>query len=113
MGNSWKARLGIDYVANELPMDDGVVTARWRAAYRRRSAEGGLARALAAQEGLARDQVIAIGDGANDLPMLAAAGWAMLYRAKPLVRLRQAMPFTLGLDGLLYLLGFTDDDFAA
>ena len=55
------------------------------------------------------EQVIAVGDGANDLPMLRLAGLGIAFRAKPLVRqsARQAIS-TLGLDGILYLLGVRD-----
>jgi phosphoserine phosphatase len=114
-GEQLKARLGIDYVfANELPMDDGVVTGAVARPIVDGARKAELLQALAAQEGLALEQVIAIGDGANDLPMLAAAGLGIAYRAKPLVRARASHAIsTLGLDGLLYLLGFTDDDFAA
>jgi phosphoserine phosphatase len=114
-GEQLKARLGIDYVfANELPMADGVVTGTVARPIVDGARKAELLRALAAQEGLALEQVIAIGDGANDLPMLAAAGLGIAYRAKPLVRARASHAIsTLGLDGLLYLLGFSDDDFAA
>jgi phosphoserine phosphatase len=55
------------------------------------------------------EQVIAVGDGANDLPMLRLAGLGIAFHAKPLVRqsARQAIS-TLGLDGILYLLGVRD-----
>jgi len=114
-GEQLKARLGIDYVfANELPMADGVVTGTVARPIVDGARKAELLQALAAQEGLALEQVIAIGDGANDLPMLAAAGLGIAYRAKPLVRARASHAIsTLGLDGLLYLLGFSDDDFAA
>ena len=94
-------------------MDDGVVTGAVARPIVDGARKAELLRALAAQEGLALEQVIAIGDGANDLPMLAAAGLGIAYRAKPLVQGSGHAISTLGLDGLLYLLGFTDDDFAA
>ena len=64
---------------------------------------------IAQAEGLSMEQVIAVGDGANDLPMLRLAGLGIAFRAKPLVRqsARQAIS-TLGLDGILYLLGVRD-----
>jgi phosphoserine phosphatase len=55
------------------------------------------------------EQVIAVGDGANDLPMLSIAGLGIAFRAKPIVKqsARQSIS-TLGLDGILYLLGISD-----
>jgi len=64
---------------------------------------------LAEQEGLALEQTIAVGDGANDLPMLAKAGLGVAFRAKPLVKQSARHNITtLGLDGVLYLLGVRD-----
>jgi phosphoserine phosphatase len=70
-----------------------------------------LLKELAHKEGLRLEQTIAVGDGANDLPMLAIAGLGVAFRAKPLVKqsAKQAIS-TLGLDGVLYLLGFRDRD---
>ena len=66
-------------------------------------------RELAQKEGLSLEQTIAVGDGANDLPMLAIAGLGVAFRAKPLVKksAKHAIS-TLGLDGVLYLLGQRD-----
>ena len=68
-----------------------------------------LLRELAQREGISLEQTIAVGDGANDLPMLSIAGLGVAFRAKPLVKqsAKQAIS-TLGLDGILYLLGFRD-----
>ena len=64
-----------------------------------------------AELGVEPNQAIAMGDGANDLPMLGLAGLGVAFRAKPLVKqsAKQAIS-TLGLDGILYLLGFRDRD---
>ncbi|OWX35372.1 hypothetical protein A7A42_12815 [Acinetobacter baumannii] len=61
--------------------------------------------------GISLEQAMAVGDGANDLPMLAIAGLGVAYRAKPLVRqnANQAIS-SVGLDGVLYLLGMHDKD---
>jgi phosphoserine phosphatase len=68
-----------------------------------------LLREIAQREGLNLEQVIAVGDGANDLPMLSIAGLGIAFRAKPIVRenAKQSIS-TLGLDGILYLLGISD-----
>ncbi|WP_263261256.1 phosphoserine phosphatase SerB [Pseudomonas sp. RIT-PI-S] len=102
-----QARLGIDYVfANELQVEDGKCTgvAVEPIVDAQRKAE--LLRELAAREGLSLEQTIAVGDGANDLPMLGIAGLGVAFRAKPLVKAsaRHAIS-TLGLEGVLYLLG--------
>lgn len=111
-GEYLQQKLGIDYVhANALEIEDGKVTGRvvGRVVDGKRKAE--LLREIAASEGVNLEQVIAVGDGANDLPMLSIAGLGIAFRAKPLVRAsaRQAIS-TLGLDGILYLLGVRDRD---
>ncbi|MGB1092313.1 MAG: phosphoserine phosphatase SerB [Oceanobacter sp.] len=105
-------RLGIDYVfANELEVIDGKVTGRvcGQVVDGQRKAE--LLREIASKEGIQLKQTIAVGDGANDLPMLSIAGLGIAFRAKPLVRenARHSIS-TLGLDGILYLLGYRDRD---
>ncbi|WP_260958960.1 phosphoserine phosphatase SerB [Pseudomonas citri] len=107
-----QAKLGIDYVfANELEVVDGKVTGVAVEPIVDAQRKADLLRELAAKEGLSLEQTIAVGDGANDLPMLAIAGLGVAFRAKPLVKqsARQAIS-TLGLDGVLYLLGFRDRD---
>jgi len=103
-------KLGIDYIfANELEIKNGKVTGQvvGRVIDGQRKAE--LLDELAAKENIGRQQVIAIGDGANDLPMLSRAGLGVAFRAKPLVKesARHAIS-NLGLDAVLYLIGFRD-----
>jgi phosphoserine phosphatase len=103
-------RLGIDYVyANALPVVDGLVTGDVQEPIVDGQRKADLLRELAQREGISLEQTIAVGDGANDLPMLAIAGLGVAFRAKPLVKqsAKQAIS-TLGLDGILYLMGFRD-----
>lgn len=105
-----QARLGIDYVfANELQVVDGRCTGVAVEPIVDAQRKADLLQELADREGLSLEQTVAVGDGANDLPMLALAGLGVAFRAKPLVRqsARQAIS-TLGLDGVLYLLGQRD-----
>ena len=111
-GQYLQNKLGIDYVhANELAIENGKVTGEvvGRVVDGQRKAE--LLREIAAIERLNLDQVIAVGDGANDLPMLGIAGLGIAFRAKPVVKetAEQAIS-NLGLDGILYLLGVRDRD---
>ena len=64
---------------------------------------------IAEKENINLEQVIAVGDGANDLPMLSKAGLGIAFRAKPIVKksAEQAIS-TFGLDGILYLIGYRD-----
>lgn len=111
-GHWLQQRLGIDHVhANELEIENGQVTGRvvGRIVNGARKAE--LVREIAAQEGISLEQVIAVGDGANDLPMLGIAGLGIAFRAKPLVKETAEQSIsTLGLDGILYLIGVRDRD---
>jgi len=107
-------RFGIDYVhANELEIENGKLTGRvvGEIVDEKRKAE--LLRQIADQESIRLEQVIAVGDGANDLPMLSVAGLGIAFRAKPSVR-KQAryVMGTSGLDGILYLIGMREADFA-
>ena len=103
-------RLGMDYVhANELDIEDGKVTGRVSGAIVDGERKAQLLRQLAEAEGIDLQQVIAVGDGANDLPMLSTAGLGIAFHAKPLVQQSAEQSIsTLGLDAILYLLGFSD-----
>ena len=105
-------RLGFDEVhANELVIENGKVTGEVREPILDASRKAELLHEIAAREGLAMEQTIAVGDGANDLKMLAAAGLGIAFRAKPLVRsqARQSIS-TLGIDAVLYLIGYREGD---
>ena len=103
-------RLGMDYVhANELDIRDGKVTGKVSGTIVDGERKAFLLRQLAEAEGIDLQQVIAVGDGANDLPMLSTAGLGIAFRAKPLVKQSAEQSIsTLGLDAILYLLGFSD-----
>jgi len=109
-GRVLQARLGIDYLhANELAVSGGVVTGDVSGDIVDGSRKAYFLREIAEREKLSLEQCIAVGDGANDLPMLRLAGLGIAFRAKPVVRqtARQAIS-TLGLDGILYLIGVRD-----
>ena len=107
-----QARLGIDYVyANDLDIRDGVVTGEVRTRIVDGARKAELLKEIAREENISLEQIVAVGDGANDLPMLGIAGMGIAFRAKPLVRqtASHAVSF-LGLDSLLYLIGVRDRD---
>lgn len=109
-GNYLKQRYGFDYVyANELEITDGKLTGRYIGdiVNGRRKAE--LLRLLAQVENINIAQTIAVGDGANDLPMLSTAGLGIAFHAKPKVKATAGQSIsTIGLDGVLYFIGFKD-----
>ena len=105
-------KLGIDEVhANILDVQDGFVTGEVKGAIVDGARKAELLTQLADKMGISLEQAMAVGDGANDLPMLSIAGLGVAFRAKPLVRqnANQAIS-SVGLDGVLYLLGMHDKD---
>lgn len=111
-GEYLRRKLGIDYVfANDLEIANGALTGNVRGEIVNGPRKAELLRQIAAREGIDLAQVIAVGDGANDLPMLSIAGLGVAFHAKPTVRDSADQGInTLGLDGILYLLGFRDRD---
>jgi phosphoserine phosphatase len=105
-------QLGIDYIyANHLEVVDGQVTGRVCGEVVDGQRKAQLLREIAANENISLEQVIAVGDGANDLPMLSIAGLGIAFRAKPLVKATAKQSISkLGLDGILYLMGLSDRD---
>ena len=105
-------QLGVDYVyANELDVLKGVVTGNVVGEIIDGQRKAEILVEIANKLGLSLEQVIAVGDGANDLAMLNIAGLGIAFRAKPLVKAsaKQAIS-NVGLDGILYLLGYSDKD---
>ncbi|WP_300464120.1 phosphoserine phosphatase SerB [Desulfobacula sp.] len=107
VGEYLKDRLGFDYMyANDLDMEDGVVTGEVKGEIIDGEKKAILLRQIAQKEGIALEQTIAVGDGANDLPMISIAGLGVAFNAKPVVRQRASNTISsVGLDGLLYLIG--------
>jgi phosphoserine phosphatase len=110
VGEYLKERLGFDYLfANELDMKEGVVTGEVVGEIVDGEKKAVLLRQLAQRENIVLEQTIAVGDGANDLPMISIAGLGVAFNAKPLVRQRASNAISsVGLDGLLYLIGLHD-----
>lgn len=109
-GNYLKRRFGFDYVyANELEIEDGHLTGRYVGDVVDGKRKAELLRIIAQVENIDIAQTIAVGDGANDLPMLRTAGLGIAFHAKPKVKAdaKQSIS-TIGLDGLLYFIGFKD-----
>ena len=112
-GEYLQRRYGIDYVyANELEIgDDGKLTGRYLGEIVDGRRKADLLKLIAQTEKVNLAQTIAVGDGANDLPMLGEAGLGIAFHAKPRVvaNAKQSLS-TIGLDGILYFLGFKDSN---
>lgn len=109
-GNYLKRRFGFDYVyANELEVEDGKLTGRYTGEIVDGARKAELLRLLCQFENIDIQQSVAVGDGANDLPMLNIAGLGIAFHAKPKVRATASQSIsTVGLDGVLYFLGLKD-----
>ena len=110
-GEYLQRKYGIDYVyANELEVDeDGKLTGRYLGDVVDGRRKADLLKLIAQTEKVNLAQTIAVGDGANDLPMINEAGLGIAFHAKPRVKenARQSIS-TIGLDGVLYFIGFKD-----
>ncbi len=109
-GEYLKDKLGIDYLfANKLEIVSGKLTGNYLGEIIDGQKKAEILKNLALNENIDLEQVIAVGDGSNDLPMLSIAGLGIAYHAKPVVRenAQQALS-TIGLDAILYLMGFRE-----
>ncbi len=109
-GRYLQKRFGVDYVyANNLEIVDGKLTGHYIGDIIDGKKKAELLNSIAHTENIDLEQVIAVGDGANDLPMLNLAGLGIAFHAKPKVKANaQQSISTIGLDGILYFLGFRD-----
>lgn len=110
-GNYLKQKFGFDYVyANDLEIDEnGKLTGRYLGDIVDGQRKKELLRLLAQVENIDIEQTIAVGDGANDLPMLSESGLGIAFHAKPKVKASASQSIsTIGIDGVLYFLGFKD-----
>jgi phosphoserine phosphatase len=110
-----RQRLGLDYAfANELEVVGGKLTGRVVGGIVNRQRKADLLESIAQTERVSLEQVVAVGDGANDLDMLARAGLGIAFNAKKTVQ--EQAEYTLNqrnLDAILYLLGFREHDIEA
>ena len=110
-GEQLRRRYGIDYVyANELEIDEnGKLTGRYVGEIVDGKRKAELLKLIAQVEQVNLAQTIAVGDGANDLPMISEAGLGIAFHAKPRVKATAQQSINnIGLDGVLYFLGFKD-----
>ncbi len=109
-GKYFQAKLGLDYVfANQLEIADGRLTGQLKGDIIDGPKKAEILKTIAMVENISLEQAIAVGDGANDLPMLHTAGLGVAFHAKPIVRANADKSISsVGLDGLLYLMGISD-----
>ena len=109
-GKYFQSKLGLDYVfANQLEIADGKLTGKLKGDIIDGSKKAEILKTLAMVENIDLEQTIAVGDGANDLPMLHTAGLGVAFHAKPVVRANADKAISsVGLDGLLYLMGISE-----
>ena len=109
-GNYLKQKYNIDYVyANELEVENGKLTGRHVGDIVDGKRKAELLRLIAQVENADIRQTVAVGDGANDLPMISIAGLGIAFHAKPKVKATAKQSIsTIGLDGILYFLGYKD-----
>ena len=111
-GRALQRRFGFDYVfANDLEIENGFVTGKIASEIVDGERKAELLASIAAHEGFSLHQTIAVGDGANDLPMLSTAGLGIAFHAKPIVK--ESANYSLnkfGIDGILYLMGLSEKE---
>lgn len=109
-GNFLKQKYNIDYVyANELEIENGKLTGNHVGDIVDVKRKAELLRLIAQVENVDIRQTVAVGDGANDLPMISIAGLGIAFHAKPKVKATAKQSIsTIGLDGILYFLGYKD-----
>lgn len=112
-GHHLQQKLGFDYVyANRLEIINGKLTGRVLGEIIDGPKKAELLQQIAHAENISLEQTIAVGDGANDIPMLSTAGMGVAFHAKPLVREKAERAISnLGLDGLLFLIGIREREF--
>lgn len=114
--DKFKERLGLDYAfANQLEIKNGVLTGKVLGEMVDSKRKALLLRTIAQSEQISLDQVVAVGDGANDLPMLSTAGLGIAFHAHEQVRRKASHGLSKqhGLDTILYLLGISESDLSS
>ena len=109
-GEYLQNKLGLDYVfANVLELENGKITGNINGDIIDGPRKAEILKTIATVENISLQQTIAVGDGANDLPMISIAGLGIAFHAKPIVKKNADQSIsTVGLDGLLYLMGISE-----